>query len=633
MSGICGIALRRSSHIDNETVLMPMVRALRFLESGRGETATFETTGFGVSPCVGYDSGIARHRLNGHSVALAIHGRLYNAGELQASEGRDATLPASLLDLYVHEGMKFLERLRGEFALAIWDGREGALFLITDRFRVEPLFYLEDGEKLVFASRTKSILANPMLIDRSLDLVSVVDVMAFSSVCTPRTIFQKIKKIPPGSVLKYRDGVVSVGSYWDINFRKPSKAREEELATTLKFMMEDAVSARLQSDQASCRIGAFLSGGVDSSTVTGLLTKLTKGPVKSFTIGFGEERFNEMEFARIAARHYKSEHHEYFVTPDDVSEAITVMMEAFDEPFANASAVPTYFCAKLAKENDRDVLYAGDGGDEIFGGNERYGDQRIFEYYAMFPKWLRDRFIEPTVGLLADHVGGRVFISGKKYIRRANIPYPQRLTSYGVFNVIPMGDLMSAGVLDAVGRQYDPYSPINMLYHEAQATAELDRQLYVDLKHAIADSDLFKVTRMAHAAGVTVRFPFLDHRLAEFAASVPADVKMRGTELRSFFKKAYADFLPESTRTKSKHGFGLPIPVWLRTNSRLNDMMHDLVLSPKSVQRGFFQKKMLEHMLDAHRQDTTSFYGTLLWNVMVLELWCRSHLDRAPLTT
>ena len=337
-----------------------------------------------------------------------------------------------------------------------------------------------------------------------------------------------------------------------------------------------------------------------------------------------------MEFARIAARHFHSEHHEYFVTPNDVSDAISVLMEVFDEPFANASAVPTFFCAKLAKTHGRDVLYAGDGGDELFGGNERYSEQRVFEYYSKFPRLFRDGIIEPTVGLLANHVGGRIFTSGKKYIRRANIPYPQRLTSYGVFNVIPMADLMSAGVMDAVGRQYDPYGPIYALYHEARATEELDRQLHVDLKHAIADNDLFKVTRMAHAAGITVRFPFLDQRLAKFAASVPAGLKMKGTELRSFFKKSYADFLPESTRTKTKHGFGLPIPVWLRTDSRLNDMMHDLVLSPRSIQRGFFQKKALERIVDTHRQEASSFEGTLLWNVMVLELWCRTHIDDAP---
>jgi asparagine synthase (glutamine-hydrolysing) len=176
------------------------------------------------------------------------------------------------------------------------------------------------------------------------------------------------------------------------------------------------------------------------------------------------------------------------------------------------------------------------------------------------------------------------------------------------------------------GKDYDPYGPVDSYYHQAPAQNELDRQLYIDLKLAISDNDLFKVTRMTEAAGVTVRFPFLDHLLAELATSIPADVKMRGRKLRSFFKIAYADLLPLQTRTKKKHGFGLPIPVWLRTDKKLNEMMHDLVLSPRSLQRGYFRKKALGELVQRYQTDETSFYGTILWNMMVLELWQRTYL-------
>lgn len=631
MSGICGIALKHPGLPVGESVLIPMIRALGFGGPGRGPTAWFDSGGLGACECPGYDWGVAHRELHGATVALAFQGRMYNAGELKSAGEADAPLTDVLLALYVREGMRLLDRLRGDFALALWDDRDEALYLATDRFRVEPLFYHEDGNKLVFASRIKGILACPLSIDRSIDPVSLIDVMAFSAVCTPRTIFRSIRKVPPGHVLKYCAGRVTLHAYWDVDFRNPSTASESDLARTLTCVLNDAVSARLESD-ISYRIGTFLSGGLDSSTVTGILMQAMKEPVKSFSIGFEEQRFNEIDYARIAAQHFGAEHYAYFVKPDDVLDAIPILLDAFDEPFANASAIPTYFCAKLAKQQGRDVLYAGDGGDELFAGNERYSAQRLFEYYSLCPATIRKWMVEPIVWFLADHVGGQFFTYARKYIRRANIPYPERLTSYGLFNIIPMPDLVDPALLEAVDRSYDPYSPIRALYFEAPATAELDRQLYIDLKHALADNDLFKVTRMTHAAGVAVRFPFLDHHLAEFAATVPAAIKMRGRKLRSFYKKAYADFLPEAILTKTKHGFGLPIPVWLRTNRRLNELMQDLVLSARSLQRGYFQKPALEALLQEHRQDRSSFYGTILWNVMILELWHRAHVDESSVS-
>lgn len=216
-------------------------------------------------------------------------------------------------------------------------------------------------------------------------------------------------------------------------------------------------------------------------------------------------------------------------------------------------------------------------------------------------------------------------MQGKKYIQRARVPYPERLSAYGLFETLSLAELLEDDFRATLTRDYDPAGPMHHYYFQAPATSALDRQLYIDLKLAISDNDLFKVTRMTEAAGVAVRFPFLDHCLAEVAATVPATLKMRGTQLRSFFKRAYADLLPLATRTKPKHGFGLPIPVWLRTDKRLNEMMHDLVLSPTSIQRGYFQKRALETLVTRHQTDATSFYGTVLWNLMALELWHRKY--------
>jgi asparagine synthase (glutamine-hydrolysing) len=305
-----------------------------------------------------------------------------------------------------------------------------------------------------------------------------------------------------------------------------------------------------------------------------------------------------------------------------------VLVHAFDEPFANASAVPAYFCAKVALEHGVDVMYAGDGGDELFAGNERYATQRLFEYYHRIPAWPRERLLKPAVFAAAALTRRGPFVSAKKYVARAGIPYHERMTSYDFFWVVPLAEVLEDGMLEAIGRDYDPYGVEGSIFLGAPASDPLDRHLYLDLKITISDNDVLKVTRTSEAAGITVRYPFLDHRLAEFAASVPARVKMRGRRLRTFFKNAYSDLLPQETLAKTKHGFGLPVHLWLRDHAPLNEMMRDLVLSPRSVGRGYFRRKTLESLVEHHRSDATSFYGTILWNLMVLELWHRNYWDR-----
>jgi asparagine synthase (glutamine-hydrolysing) len=626
MAGICGIALSQREARIVPADLSAMTRALSSAAPYEGKFLQFDRIGMGIQPFPGRLTGTASLQLHGQQLLLAFHGNLYNSRDLRLQEYGDGEIPRGLLVLYSKRGIEFLEDLRGEFALALWDGVEEIFHVATDRFRVHPIFYYQDQSALVFASRMKGLLACQH-VTTSICPESIVDIVASSMIPTPRTIFREIHKLPPGCVLTYRSGESRVTPYWDINFLQPSAGREGDLARQLKEQFLDACTVRFRGDDRSKQIGTFLSGGVDSSTVTGIVTQLAHRPIKSFSIGFEEQRFNEIHYARIAARAFAAEHYEYFVTPTDVCKAMPVLLDVFDEPFANASAVPTYFCAKLAHDQGVDILYAGDGGDELFAGNERYATQRLFDRYHTIPDRLREFVLEPVVFALARALQWQLFIKGQKYIRRANIPYPERLSSYGLFKQVSVADWFDDGVLSAIGKDYDPYATIAFHYFGAPARTELDRQLYIDLKLTISDNDLFKVTRMTEAAGVTVRYPFLDHRLAEFAAGVPARIKMRGRKLRSFFKKAYADLLPQEVRTKQKHGFGLPIPVWLRTDKRLNEMMHDLVLSPRTIQRGYFRRTALEKLVELHKTDETSFFGTILWNLMVLELWHRKILE------
>ena len=624
MGGICGIALSETKARVHHDAFEPMLRAQG--ESRQGEVwEGYETSvSLGAQRLASWQFGIARETVSGRARAVAFVGSIYNWDSLFSKGWRELEPAQRLLSLYHREGgIRFIQLLRGEFAIAVWDGIEQALYLATDRFRVCPLFYARDKDKLIFASRMKTVVAASSSSSYTVRPEAVVDVIAGSCIPTPRTIFREVEKLPPASVLTYQNGKIELNSYWDITFTNPDHSGEASLASRLREQFRDAMAIRLEEDKAGQAMGCFLSGGIDSSTITGVMTQLTERPVKTFSIGFGEERFNEINYARIAAKAFNTEHHEYFVKPKDVVDTIPALMEYCDEPFANASAIPTYMCAKLAREHGVQVLYAGDGGDELFAGNERYATQRLFDYYHDIPQWCRELFVKPMAFGLADALGWSVFIKAKKYIQRATIPYPERLYSYGLFKMISMNEVFEDGLLEAVGHNYNPYMAIDYHYWQARAQTELDRQLYVDLKLTISDNDLFKVLRMCEANNVAVRFPFLDHRFVDFSATVPAKVKMRGRQLRSFFKNAYEELLPLDIRTKTKHGFGLPIPAWLRTDQQLNSMMMDLVLSSQSLQRGFFRRDTLQKFVDAHRTDETSFYGAILWNLMVLELWFR----------
>jgi asparagine synthase (glutamine-hydrolysing) len=624
--GICGIVYNDKESSLKQGDLLPMVRAGHVSGTGQPLLVCSGPVGFAANGGSGGIRGLAMMESQKGHFRLAVHGNIYNAKDLIDPEEQNGNLSDLLLRLYRKEGMGIINRLRGEFALAVWDGPREVVYLATDRFRVQPLFYYADREKLLFASQLKSLLASTYYATRTIDCESILDLVASSMIPTPKTIFRETKKLPPGYILSYQKGEIELSPYWDITFLRPAELSKGELVCELKASVNEAINLRLQADGVSDRIGTFLSGGVDSTTVTGVLTQIAKCPIKSFSIGFEEDKFNEINYARIAARALGTQHHEYFVTSRDVADAIPNLIEAFDEPFANASAIPTYFCAKLAREHGVAILYAGDGGDELFAGNERYASQRLFERYAKIPSWLRASVMNPMVLALADRVAWEIFIKARKYVQRAGIPYPERLTSYGFFNVVPLSEFFTEDLLQAAGH-YNPYAPVHHYYRVAPADQELDRQLYIDLKLAISDNDLIKVTRMTQAAGVSARFPLLDHKLAEFAATIPAKIKMPGMELRSFFKKAYSDLLPPEIQKKQKHGFGLPIAVWLRNDKALNEQMHDLVLSPRSVQRGYFRKRALEAVVDSHQHDESSFYGTIVWNLMVLELWHRKWLD------
>jgi asparagine synthase (glutamine-hydrolysing) len=566
-------------------------------------------------------AGSARLERAGGPLAAVLCGALHGNGGGPASGNKAA---AMILDRYAAVGIDVLRELRGEFSLAIWDPGAGALHLATDPFRTQPLFYSVSPQGLAFASRMRSLQAAPIPPGSAIDPWSVVDVIASSYVPTPRTIYRDIRKLPPGHRLTHRAGQAEVRPYWDLDFLHPSAEPFPVLAGRVRDVLSGSVADRLGVDaEGARRVGTFLSGGVDSSTVTRLVGDLTRRPASCFTIAFDEARYNEVNYARIAARAFAADHHERVVTPGDVTEILPVLRDAFDEPFANASAIPTYFCARLAKENGIDVLYAGDGGDELFAGNERYASRRVFDRYRSIPRWARRITLEPLVAAAAAGTRSHFFERAKRFIDRANGTHFERITAHNLLRLHPVSEFFRDDFVASLG-DFTPYDAERRHCDRAPAATDLDRELYLDLKLAISDNDIIKVTRMCEAAGVEVRFPFLDRAVAEFAATVPAALKMRGGALRWFFKEAYADLLPVEVRTKTKHGFGLPIPIWLRTEPALRDMVRDLVLGPDCRSAAYLRPAALRDLVAHHERDTSSFYGTILWNVLTLELFLRS---------
>jgi asparagine synthase (glutamine-hydrolysing) len=455
--------------------------------------------------------------------------------------------------------------------------------------------------------------------------------LQYSCIPTPKTIYEGVSKLAPGHQLTSRPEITT-RPYWDMVYEQPPgrfKARLLSLEGSLRQQTREAISSAVELSLKNLdgqNIGCFLSGGTDSSSVAGLVRRSTAQVARTFSIGFDDPRYNEIEYARIAAKHFSTDHHEYFVKPDDILVLIQKAAQAYDEPFGNSSIVPTYYCARLAAECGITHLLAGDGGDELFGGNSRYGVDRVFQKYSRIPQFIRKWIVEPSVSRAARWTKFGVFNSAASYIRRSNIPAPDRYFSYSLVQSVPGGEVFTGDFLAAV-REQDPTATARNHFYSACAKTDLDRWLYLDLKITIADNDLRKVTTMSRLAGVTPRFPFLNPELAEFTGRIPSELKVRGTQLRYLFKKAMASLLPQEIIKKKKHGFGLPYSVWLADSKPLRDFTFDVLRSTRCRQRGYFRPGLSEWLWSQYEAVHRLYYGEILWMLLMLELWHVSHTD------
>ena len=560
------------------------------------------------------------------SVWIVFNGEIYNYRELRGlllARGhklRTRTDTETIAHLYEDEGERCVERLRGMFAFAIWDRRERRLFIARDRVGKKPLHYTLVGRTLVFGSEIKSLLLHPG-VKREVNLQAISDFLSFGYVPDPATAFTGVSKLPPGHTLTFKDGRISVRRYWDFDYsgdpaapglREP-EAREEDYIERLRELIAESVRVRLESDVP---LGAFLSGGIDSSVVVAMMAREMR--VKTFSIGFSDAGFDELRYAQIAARHFGADHHEFVVTPD-VCHLVNEIVWHHDEPFADVSSVPTYVVSKMARESVT-VALSGDGGDGVFGGYERYVVDRRRRRYDRIPGFLRRALLRASRSLPQGAYGKRFLRSvalepAARYVD--NVTYFDRDAQLNLFS--EDARLALAG--------YDPAERFERTFAAPASRSRLDHLLYLDSKTYLPGDILVKVDRMSMANSLETRAPLLDHRLIEFAQTIPASFKLRGLETKYIFKRAAAGLIPDEIINRPKQGFDVPIRRWF--NRELREMLDDTLNDRRARERGDFNHQAVLAILDEHRRGVRD-HARHLWSLLVLELWRRAFIDRQP---
>jgi asparagine synthase (glutamine-hydrolysing) len=559
------------------------------------------------------------------SIWIVFNGEIYNFHELRDALIRKGHIFHSRSDtevivhLYEDLGPEALRALRGMFALAIWDANHRQLLLARDRLGKKPLFYFAGPSSFAFASELQSLLEDPS-VPRVPDLEAIRYYLTYRYVPSPYSAFQGIRKLPPAHYLLLKDGQLRLNRYWTLHYAEKSHEPEEVLSERLRGSLEEAVRLRMISDVP---IGAFLSGGLDSSAVVALMSRLSGAPVKTFSIGFEEDAFSELPYARSIARRFGTDHHEFVVKPDAVS-ILPLLVRHFGEPFADSTAVPQYYLSKLAREHVTVVL-AGDGGDEAFGGYDRYVATLATRPTDRIPSPLRNG-LAGVIRRLSKFPLSTPFLLRTSRFLRALSDDPQRRYARWVshFDLQQQAALFSSAFLKQV-RGIDPERLVLDVYQQTDATHILDATLDVDVRTYLPDDLLVKVDITSMANSLEVRAPFLDHPLMEMAASLPPSLKIQGLEKKYLLKRAMADLLPVEILNRPKQGFIVPIDHWFRHD--LQEMAYDTLLDPRSLGRGYFRPEVVRRLLDEHVRGVQNFHRQL-WNLLMLELWHRCFIDR-----
>jgi asparagine synthase (glutamine-hydrolysing) len=550
------------------------------------------------------------------SVTVVFNGEIYNYRELRRELlARGHALATSsdtetLVHLYEDHGPRLVEKLRGMFAFAIWDERRRRLLLARDRFGIKPLYYMVHEGRLLFGSELKTIL-QARGVPRELDWDAVGHLFTFLSTPLSESVVSGIRKLEPAHILTASaEHGLQIERYWDMRFQPDHGASEEHLAGRLAELLEESVRLHMVSDVP---VGAFLSGGIDSSSVVAMMSRLSDTPIKTFSIGFPEEDYSELRYARMVARRFGTDHHELVLEPDVLS-VIEDLAWYLDEPFGDSSAIPTYMVSKLAAQHVKVVL-SGDGGDEIFAGYDRYRIEARERGWRFVPAAARE-----ALGLV-----GRLMpdgMRGRNYLRHVSLPGPQRyLDGATLFRREDMRRLFHPDAFARVAREDPLASRLAVLTSGQDHWLSALQQL--DIRHYLPLDILTKVDRMSMAHSLEARVPLLDHVLAEFAATIPPGMKLRQGRTKHIFKRALEGTLPGEILHRPKRGFAVPLGRWFRGS--LNSFLRDLLLSSRCRERGILDTAHIARLLDRH--DRGRELDLHLWTLISFEMWCRRFLD------
>jgi asparagine synthase (glutamine-hydrolysing) len=531
---------------------------------------------------------------------------------LARTRGAAAAWLAVLTDRDAAAAARMAADTAGAFAAGVTD-THGRAFLVVDRFAIHTMCWRVIDGQLHYAERADTLAALHPRAD--IDPQAIFDYLYFHVIPSPLTIFKGVHRLPAGHFLWFERGEATVRRYWQPRFEEIDAPRFDDLAAQFRSLVRGAVERQLDGSKPAC----FLSGGTDSSTVAGMI-KDVAGSAATYSIGFEAEGYDEMAFARIAAKRFGTEHHEYYVTPDDLVRSIPAVAAHYDQPFGNSSVLPAYYCAKMAREDGATRLLAGDGGDELFGGNARYAKQRVFGWYEAAPGALRRGLLEP---LLERSPLGTLPLArkGRSYVEQAKVPLPDRLQQYNLLLRLGLGDVFTPGFLAQVDTA-DPLRQQQGVWAQAAGAGPLNRMLAYDWRYTLAEADLPKVVGSTSLAHVGVGFPLLDGALVDFSLKLPAAYKLKGLKLRWFFKEALRGFLPEEILTKKKQGFGLPFGVWVNRHDGLERFAADSLQSLAG--RGVVQPRFIDALLKVHLPAHPGYYGEMVWILMMLEQWMRA---------
>ena len=560
---------------------------------------------------VAHDSHVSAHQA-GPIICLVAGLPRFDSDELDTLARREGAASA-WLDALERWGEATPTHAKGRFSVVLLDTARKHATLVTDRFATRPLCYSSENGTLAFSDRADSVPGG----SREISPQAIYDYLYFHVIPAPETVFRGVLRLDAAHRLDWSPDACEPTRWWQPRFYEHEFGDLEER----KQRFLDIVQASVANEAGGGEVGCFLSGGTDSSTVAGMLTRVLGQPAKSYSIGFDASGYDEMEYARIAAKRFGVDHREYYVTPDDLLEGIPKVATHYDQPFGNSSAVPAWICASRARSDGITKLLAGDGGDELFGGNTRYAKQRIFGWYEHIPGLMRKVALEPALRLPGM---GRVPLikKGVSYVEQARVPMPDRFQMHNLLERLGPANLFEPDFLSRIDRQA-PHTLQRATWAASGTDNLINRMLEWDWKYTLADNDLPKVVGSTALAGVDVGFPLLSDELVDFSLHIPPDWKLKGLTLRWFFKEALRGFLPDEIITKKKHGFGLPFGVWACQHPGLKAFVHATLSSLKA--REIVRADFIDELLDTHLHAHPGYYGDMVWNLMMLELWLGSH--------